>query len=210
MPKNLKQVVIFFFSKMTSLLISLEATRNGQNVQLKCFDMSESEVNHLFGKDRVTKNGVYFDATLPDVAPHGWALRRHQLMKAVEKSTRALFLSFGSVSNGTELWVFRRTEAPLNASFASAALISPRPSSPDTSSSHLSASGSLAASAANSSAANASTNAADDDSNEKDTHHKSAAKPAADPVESSPRSPAGSATGKKKKSKPKSPKSDDE
>jgi hypothetical protein len=79
------------------LLISLEATRNGQHVQFKCFDMSETEVNYLFGKDRVTKNGVYFEATLPDVAPHGWALRRHQLMKSVEKSTRAQFLSFGSL-----------------------------------------------------------------------------------------------------------------
>lgn len=190
------------------MLISLEATTTGQTVLIKCFDMSETEVNHLFGKDRVTKNGVYFEATLLDVAPHGWALRRHQLMKSVEKSTRALFLSFGSLSPLREVWVFRRTEAPLNASFTtSSALLSPRPSSPDTSSTHLNASGNVASPAGGAAAAHG---AADDDSNDKDTHPKSAK--AAPDAADAPNSPTGSTSGsgKKKKSKPKSPKSDDD
>lgn len=188
-----------------SALISLEATRTGSTVLIKCFDMTETEVNYLFGKDRVTKNGVYFEANLPDVAPLGWALRRHQLMKSVEKSTRAQFLSIGSLGPFCEVWVFRRTELALNASFTtSSALVSPRPSSPDSSTAHLNASGSVAGAHAT----------ADDDSNDKDTHPKSSANntKAAPDADVSPHSPTGStsSSGKKKKSKPKSPKSDEE
>ena len=87
-------------------------------------------MNACFGKDRVKKNGIYFESTVLDVPLHGWGLRRHQLLKQVEKATRSLVIS-ACLGGYSELWLFRRT--PESLAMNTSQVLSPRPASPDTS-----------------------------------------------------------------------------
>jgi hypothetical protein len=97
-------------SHLLSFDVTFETVSGGsmRKGHLKAFDVSELEMNSLFGKDLVQRNGIYFEATLGDIPAHGWGLRRHQLLKSIEKLTKSSLVCH-SISPLNELWHFRRT-----------------------------------------------------------------------------------------------------
>jgi hypothetical protein len=151
---------------------------------LKAYDVTEVEMNALFGKDLVARNGLCFEATLGDVPTLGRGLRRHQLLKSIEKVTKSQLITH-SLSELHELWNFRRTPESLLAQASSSpqtsslSLASPRPASPDVSNSPASsatASPAPAAAAASSDSKKSAAKKADGSPKQKKVKAKSASK----------------------------------